>query len=212
MDKNDRIDTHIIFPIALCEGPRDNSHFAYRSEPGTIYNTTCYVWLIISPSSNILVDAGARSETFTRRGTPEKDILTFEDRVVRYGLEPADIDIVLVTHLHCDHIALGYLYKKAKFLGQKKELQYALNPHPVDADLFDRSTFEGLNWEMLEGPAEIIPGVSVFLSPGHSPEGQSVEVSTLSGKAIITGFCCTLNTFNATPEMRRQEVEEQPYR
>jgi hypothetical protein len=34
-----------------------------------------------------------------------------------------------------------------------------------------------------------------------------VEVSTLSGKAIITGFCCTLNTFNAAPEMKRRGWE-----
>lgn len=199
--------TYSVRPIALCEGPRDNSHFAYRSGSGTISNTACYVWLIENQSPKILVDAGARAATFTKRGTPEKDLLLVEDGLAKFGLTPEDIDIVIVTHLHCDHIALGYLYKNAKFIVQQRELEYAQNPHPIDADLYERSTFEDLNWEVIDGDREIVPGVSVSLTPGHSPGGQSVEVNTLSGKAIITGFCCTLNTFNQTPEMKRRGWE-----
>lgn len=198
---------HCIRPIALCEGPRDSSHFAYRSKPGIICNTACYVWYIESPSDKILVDAGASASTFTSRGTPETDLMSVEDGLARLGLKPEDIDIVIMTHLHCDHIALGYLYKNAKFIIQKRELDYARNPHPIDAELYDRPSFEGLNWEVIDGDREIIPGVSVFLTTGHSPGGQSIEVNILSGKTVITGFCCTLNTFTQTEEMKRRGWE-----
>jgi N-acyl homoserine lactone hydrolase len=70
------------------------------------------------------------------------------------------------------------------------ELQYAKHPHSINADLFDRPTFENLNWEVIEESAEIIPGASDFLTPGYSPSGQLVKMNTSSGKAIITGFCC----------------------
>jgi N-acyl homoserine lactone hydrolase len=198
---------YTIRPIALCEGPRDVSHFAYRSGSNVTCNTACYVWAIETPGLKILVDAGARASSFTKRGTPEKDLLSVEDGLAKLNLTPEDIDVVIVTHLHCDHIELGYLYKKARFIVQKKELEYAFNPHPIDADLYEKSTFEDLNWEVIDGAKDIVPGISVFLSPGHSPGGQSVEVNTLSGKAIITGFCCTLDTFNQTPEMKRRGWE-----
>jgi N-acyl homoserine lactone hydrolase len=199
--------THIIHPIALCEGPRDSSHFAYRSPAGTSCNAVCYVWYLEGPESKILVDAGASASTFTKRGTPESDLISINVGLDKYGLSPDDIDIVIATHLHCDHIALGYLYKKAKFIVQKRELDYARNPHPIDADLYDRTTFDGLNWEVIDGNADLVPGISVFLTPGHSPGGQSVEVVTASGKAIITGFCCTNDTFVQTQEMRRRGWE-----
>jgi glyoxylase-like metal-dependent hydrolase (beta-lactamase superfamily II) len=133
--------------------------------------------------------------------------MSVEDGLARLGLKPEDIDIVIMTHLHCDHIALGYLYKNAKFIIQKRELDYARNPHPIDAELYDRPSFEGLNWEVIDGDREIIPGVSVFLTTGHSPGGQSIEVNILSGKTVITGFCCTLNTFTQTEEMKRRGWE-----
>ncbi len=201
------MNTHSIRPIALCEGPRDSSHFAYRGVAGITCNTACYIWLIENQSLKILVDAGSRASSFTKRGTPEKDLSSVEDGLANFGMTPEDIDVVILTHLHCDHIDLGYLYKKAKFIVQKRELQYALNPHPIDADFYERSTFESLNWEVIDGQREIISGVSVFPTPGHSPGGQSIEVNTISGKAIITGFCCTLDTFKQTPEMKRRGWE-----
>lgn len=199
--------TYSIRPISLCEGLRDSSHFAYRTNFGTTCNTACYVWYIEGLPLNILVDAGARASTFTERGTPETDIISVEDGLNKLGLKPEDIDIVITTHLHIDHIALGYLYKKAEFIVQKRELDYALSPHHIDADLYDRRTFKGLNFKVIDGRKEIIQGVSVFLSPGHTAGGQSIEIDTTAGKAIITGFCCTLSTFVQTDEMKRRGWE-----
>lgn len=196
-----------IHPIALCEGPRDSSHFAYRARPGRTRQAACYIWHIGTPDAKVLVDAGARASTFTEKGTPETDLISAEDGLGRVGLKPGDIDIVIVTHLHCDHIALGYLYKNAKFVIQKKELHYARNPHPIDSELYDRPSFEDLDWEIIDGDKEIVPGVSVFLTPGHSAGGQSVEISTAAGNAVITGFCSTLETFTPDKDMARRGWE-----
>jgi N-acyl homoserine lactone hydrolase len=193
-----------IYPIALCEGPRDSSHFAYRSESGGICNTACYIWYIEGADTKILVDAGAEASDFMARGTPETDIISVKDGLHKLGLLPDEIDIVIVTHLHCDHISLGRLYKKAKFIVQKRELEYAQNPHPIDAVLYDHSSFSHLNWEVIDGDKEIVPGISVLFTPGHSPGGQSVAISTSAGKAIITGFCATQNTFIPTAAMKRR--------
>ena len=52
-----------------------------------------------------------------------------------------------------------------------------------------------LDFEVIDGDQTIVPGISVMLTPGHSPGGQSVVIETAQGKAIITGFCCIMDNF-----------------
>lgn len=196
-----------IRPIALAEGPRDSSDYTYRENFGVKCDTACYIWYIEGSDPGTIVDAGANIDMFRERKVPETEVTSILDGLTELSLKPEDIGIVIVTHLHWDHIALGSLFKNAKFIVQKSELDYAVNPHPVDAHIYDKKTFAGLNFEVIEGQKEIMPGISVFPTPGHTPGGQSVEVSTESGKAVITGFCSTLNTFKQTDMMKRRGWE-----
>ena len=191
--------------IALCEGPRDASQYTYRMNFGTRCKSVCYVWYIEGSQPKTLVDVGQTASMSPTKW--QRDLVSAEDGLAKLGLKPEDIEIVIVTHMHFDHIALSYRYKAAKFIVQKKELDYGRNPHPLDAAMYHRSTFEGLNLEVIDGQREIISGVSVFPTPGHSPGGQSVEVNTAAGKAIITGFCCQLSTFAQTEAMKNRGWE-----
>jgi glyoxylase-like metal-dependent hydrolase (beta-lactamase superfamily II) len=51
---------------------------------------------------------------------------------------------------------------------------------------------------LVEGDREIVDGLQVLLTPGHTVGGQSVVVNTRKGKAVITGFCCNEQNFPAT--------------
>jgi glyoxylase-like metal-dependent hydrolase (beta-lactamase superfamily II) len=164
-----------------------------------------YVWYIENSKQKILVDAGVRAEHFIARGAIQEDIQPLEKGMQKVGIKPEDIDIVILTHLHYDHIALAPLFTKAKFIVQKKELDAALNPHQFIASQFEKSLFGKLNIEVVDGDTEIIKGVSVMLTPGHTPGTQSIVVDTPKGKAIIAGFCCTLDTFNPPPKITRKE-------
>jgi glyoxylase-like metal-dependent hydrolase (beta-lactamase superfamily II) len=198
---------YTIHPIAVCQGPRDGSHFTYRANFGVTINTACYAWYIKGSSRKILVDTGATAAMFRERGATETDLISMEQGLAKLGVTPEEIDIVILTHLHCDHVELAYLYKNAKFIVQKKELEYARHPHPLDADFYVKSYFEGLNYDIIDGDAKIEPGISVFLSPGHSPGGQSIEIKTSAGKAIIPGFCCVGDTFKQTEAMKHRGWE-----
>jgi N-acyl homoserine lactone hydrolase len=199
--------TYRIRPIALCEGPRDVSQWTHRLNIGTKCNSAIYVWYIEGSQPKILVDSGVTASYYAGKPFITRDLISVEDGLRKLGLTPEDIKIVIITHLHFDHVSLAYLYKKAKFIVQKRELDYARNPHPIDALFYDSSAFEGLNFEVIDGDKEIIPGVSVLLTPGHTPGGQSVEIETIAGKAIITGFCSQMSTFTQTEEMRQMGWE-----
>jgi N-acyl homoserine lactone hydrolase len=193
--------TYSVRPIALCVGPRDLSQYTFGMNFGKKCESVWYTWYVEDSEPRTLIDTGAfRSQDMKVLGSVEKGL-------ARLGTRPEDIRIVIVTHLHFDHIALGYLYKNAKFIVQKKELEYALNPHPLDAGYYDRNTFENLNIELIEGEKEILNGVSVFPTPGHTPGGQSVDIRTESGKVIVAGFCSELATFEQTEEMKKRNWE-----
>jgi glyoxylase-like metal-dependent hydrolase (beta-lactamase superfamily II) len=203
-DRRPKMANYTVHPIAVCRGPRDGSHFTYRANFGITINTACYAWYINGSSQKILVDTGATAAMFRERGAAEEDLISMTDGLAKLGITPEEIDLVILTHLHCDHIELAHLYKKAKFIVQKKELDYAHNPHPIDADFYIRNFFEGLNYDIIDGDKKIEPGLTVFLSPGHSPGGQSIEVKTASGQVVIPGFCCTGDTFRQTEDMKRR--------
>ena len=197
----------VIWPIPLGQGPRDLSQWTYGMNVGTRSASVMHIWYIEGPQPKILVDAGGRASTLQEIGINSEEIQPVEIGLAKLGLKPADIDIVIVTHLHLDHIELGHLYKNARFIVQEKELDYARNPHPWDSCHFDRRYFDGLNFEVIDGDAEIVPGVAVFVTPGHTPGGQSVALDTAKGKAIITGFCCVKETFVQTEQMKCQGRE-----
>jgi len=200
-------ETYRIHPIALTQGPRDLSQWTQGMNLGVPSTSVSYIWYLEGEGPKILVDCGTELSAFEERGFPSERIETPESGLGRLGLKPGDIDIVILTHLHFDHVGFAYLFGNARFIVQKKELEYARRPHPWDAILYDSSNFDGLNFEVIDGDREIVPGISVFLTPGHTPGGQCVEVSTTGGKAIITGFCCVKETFVQTEDMKRKGRE-----
>ena len=198
---------YIIRPIPLCEGERDMSQWTYRWNIGTKTKTAIYAWYIEDSEPVTLVDAGSYAEHFEHYGVAMKPCGTIEDGLKKFGLKPEDVKQVIITHLHFDHIALAGRFKNATFIVQKKELEYAKNPHIFSTMDYIPALFEGLNFKVIDGDTLIMPGVKVLLTPGHSPGGQSVMIETAGGKAIIAGLCTQMHTFEQTPAMKERGLE-----
>jgi glyoxylase-like metal-dependent hydrolase (beta-lactamase superfamily II) len=54
---------------------------------------------------------------------------------------------------------------------------------------------DGLAVDLVEGDVNLMEGIDLIFSPGHTPGGQSVAVRTSAGRAVITGFCCNALNF-----------------
>jgi N-acyl homoserine lactone hydrolase len=195
-EKEEGVAIYSIRPIGLTKGPRELSLLTYRMNIGVPCEFACYTWFIEGSQPKIMVDAGDMSFA------GDTQLAKIETEFDRLHIALDDIKIVILTHLHPDHVSLAHLFKEARFIVQKKELDYAMNPHPFESYLYLKNMFEHLNFEIIEGEKEIIPGVKVFPTPGHSPGGQSVEIQTSAGKAVITGFCCHIKTFEQTEKMK----------
>jgi N-acyl homoserine lactone hydrolase len=190
-----------IYPLPLITVEIGKSMMTYLVGLKELFTNYVYSWYIEGTKQNILVDVGAPAETISE---PTETILTPIEALNRVGTSPDKIDLVIFTHLHRDHIINAHLYKNAQFILQKAEREFAVNPHPIKKRFFRgvADIIKGLNLRLVEGDTQIVDGVRVLHTPGHTPGTQSVMVDTAKGKAIICGACTIRENFEPPEELR----------
>jgi N-acyl homoserine lactone hydrolase len=100
------------------------------------------------------------------------------------GLGTDDIDVVVNCHLHFDHIGGNPSFAGRPIHCQRAELETARAGDYTVPELVD---FPGARYELLEGEAQIAPGVHVVPTPGHVDGHQSVVLRCEDGTVILAG-------------------------
>ena len=131
----------------------------------------------------ILVDTGMGSSAalikewrIVNRGVAEA--------LAEHDLSPADVKIVVNSHLHFDHCGQNAVFRHAPFYIQRSELERARREESTVVQWFD---FGGAKYELLDGDAPVAEGVSVVATPGHTVGHQSVFVEADDGEAVMIG-------------------------
>jgi len=117
-----------------------------------------------------------------------RDLGTFprkvDDALADHGLSVADVTAVVTTHLHQDHFGHNVVFKHLPFHVQRTELERAREEQAHLAEWFD---FAGARFELLEGDAEVMPGVRAIATPGHTTGHQSLIVESADGPQLLVG-------------------------
>jgi len=105
-------------------------------------------------------------------------------RLAEVGLSPQDIDTVVNTHCHYDHIECNYLFRGKKLVIHEKEVEYCKQLYwPEYADAF----LSILNIEPLSRETQLTENVKIIETPGHTPGSISVLAETAEGRVAIVG-------------------------
>jgi N-acyl homoserine lactone hydrolase len=129
-------------------------------------------FVITHPGGAVLVDTGV--------GGPP-DMLddwrvvnrSVADALAELDMSPADIGLVINTHLHFDHCGQNAVFRHAPVYVQRAELSRAKRESPELCEWFD---FMNARFELLDGDAEVLPGLEVIATPGHTEGHQCVVV------------------------------------
>jgi len=173
----------IIRPLHLGTLIRDKSIFTYLKNMGQKIEVPVIAWYVEGKGRKILVDTGGHDPgridlhgPYSR--PPQQDPV---EALKAWGVDPEQIDTLILTHLHWDHASNIHLFPKARVIVQREELRYAaapLAPHRWAYDLYPVLAVNNKRFEVIDGDAQIAEGVSVHLTPGHTPGLQGVAVRT----------------------------------
>ncbi len=149
----------------------------------------------------ILIDTGIRDIKEYRKSepgatqSPSQEITKALKEIMNW--EPDDVDVVINTHLHCDHCGGNSKFKNAAFYVQSREWHEAFHPIIPEAPFYDKASFDknAVNyfmWNFIDGDAHILPGVDVITTPGHTAGHQSVLLNTKDGVLCVSGDICNI--------------------
>jgi glyoxylase-like metal-dependent hydrolase (beta-lactamase superfamily II) len=103
------------------------------------------------------------------------------------GHTPADIRWVVNTHLHFDHAggdtirAAGELrptFPRARYVVQRGELEFARHTNERTAGSYVAQNFAGIDFQLVDGAVELLPGIRCLPTPGHVPFHQSILIES----------------------------------
>jgi glyoxylase-like metal-dependent hydrolase (beta-lactamase superfamily II) len=109
------------------------------------------------------------------------------------GLTPHDIDLVVYSHLHSDHVGWttdrtrGTLtFERARHLMTRAEWEHWRGAPPGGPDVEDIHALDP-RVELLDGEVTIAPGITLVPTPGHTPGHASLLVSSGGERAVVLG-------------------------
>jgi glyoxylase-like metal-dependent hydrolase (beta-lactamase superfamily II) len=180
----------IIFPN-IPEADRESYRGLYPycyGERG--FRTDAGAYVIRSSGKTIIVDTGIGPGPIAMLGGLKGQML---DDMKAKGVQPADVDIVVHTHLHVDHVGWNITegkptFPNATYYAPEADLAYfeaglATNPQMQQVlplrDMGKLQTYSG--------ETTITPEVTTISTPGHTPGHSSLLVDSSGEMAVVTG-------------------------
>lgn len=155
-------------------------------------------FLLKTPKRTILVDSCVGNHK-TVPGHPswhQRDDARFMASLTAAGLTPEDVDVVLCTHLHTDHVGWNTKLEDGRWVPTFPNARYILPPadeahhRQAGSDLYQESVLPVIangQAEMVEAPAQLSDEVHLIPTPGHTPGHVSVLIDDGDARALITG-------------------------
>ena len=111
-----------------------------------------------------------------------------EDGIRAAGHTPADVRWVINSHLHFDH-AGGNTWKdhmgevtrtfpRATYVVQRREYEFARKANERTRASYLETNLQGIEFTLLDGAAEVVPGIRAVPTPGHTPGHQSLFIES----------------------------------
>jgi len=161
--------------------------------------------LVQTPERNILIDTGYGSKLRDK----ERASLQAEagDPIVKSleakGLTPADIDLVILSHLHFDHAGGGIraqedrlvtTFPRAEYVVQQLEWEIATAGYPELRAAYPQENIAPLKdsgqLRLVDGDVEITPGIRGRITGGHTSGQQALFIESDGQTAVYLADAC----------------------
>lgn len=180
---------------------------------GEDYRIPVPFFLLTHPDGHTVIDGGVAvecatdaagywgsiCEVFKPRMQPSDGCV---EQIEALGIDPADVKYVVQTHLHLDHTGSIGRFPNAKYIVQRCEFDYAMNPDWYAGGAYIRNDIvrPGIDWHFLEGSVD--DGYDIYgdgtlttvFTPGHAPGHMSLMVKLPnSGNVLLAADAAYTN-------------------
>jgi N-acyl homoserine lactone hydrolase len=165
-----------------------SSNVTFPSGQSITMSMGCYL-IQTSDGKNILVDSGFPGDYAPTGQGPalprtEKNVV---ERLAELGLQPDDIDMLICTHFDIDHAGYHDAFPNAEHIVQRQHYELARSGHPRFAPARSHWDHPSLRYRLVDGDTELLPGLTVLETSGHTPGHQSVLLSLpQTGPVLLT--------------------------
>jgi len=187
------------------------SNFLFPDDHAATMPLDFYLWAVRGEGRVIVLDTGFDEPSAARRNRTW--LRSPMDALQGIGIDPAEVDDVVLSHMHWDHAGNWDAFSRARFHLQDAEMAFCTGrcmchepmrrafdvEHVTTAVRFvykDRVTFH-------DGTADIAPGITVHLVGGHSGGLQVMRVPTARGAVVLASdavhFWANIRTRNPFP-------------
>ena len=167
-------------------------------------------FIIRTGQLTILIDGcvGNNKERPQRETWHRRNSSAYLDQLTALGLLPEDIDVVMCTHLHADHVGWNTELKdgrwvptfpRARYLFARTEYEFWEAAHraalaaggpPTNHGSFADSVLPVMDAgraELVGDGHEVCAGVRIDAAPGHTPGNSVIAVQSGGQRALLTG-------------------------
>ena len=165
-------------------------------------------WLIEHRDGLVLFDTGMHIDlqsSFDRIGAETAKTITpdfspgeeLTARLKQRGLASTDIDRIVLSHLHFDHVGGNQEIPDARVVVQRAEWESGHDQRMIDYGVYNPDDYDhGHDVQQVEGEHDVFgDGMVVCLpTPGHTRGHQSLRLELSSGPVVLTGDCVYLES------------------
>ena len=177
---------------AYREARRDEHYYGHDPHDGPM-PMDYFVWAAVSSDHTVVVDTGFTAEVAARRG--REHLRSPAEGLEALAIDCARVPYVILTHLHYDHVGNLGDFPAATFVVQEEEMafwtgryagkeQFRILIEAGDVLYLVRENFRG-RLRFVAGSEEIVPGIEVHRTGGHSAGLQVVRVKTERGNVVL---------------------------
>src|SRR5262245_51574394 len=177
--------------------------------PGRNLPIVCYL-IQTTDNKNVLIDSGLPSNVTPPAGMPApimgKNVV---EQLAQLGLQPDDIHLFICTHFDSDHAGNNDLSANAEFIVQRKHYEAALNNSrfTMSRPHWDQPN---LRYRFIDGDLELLPGIKLIETSGHTLGHQSVLVQLPESGAILLAIDAVTSSNNFTADREAGTMDEDP--
>lgn len=161
----------------------------YPQFPGII-NIPSYLFLIIDENGDaVVVDTGFDIDNIPGIDSHGVRNMEIPALLAQAGISPAKIKKLILTHLHWDHSAGIKYFPGAEIFIQAGEINGLFNLRDNEEISFNPGHWIHRldSFVLLDGNSEILPGINVIRTGGHTPGHQAVKIQCRNRTVLLIG-------------------------